>query len=79
VLRDDGNFDLLLTDYMMPGMSGLQLATQARALHPSLPIMLASGFAEVDELSGAQWPRLRKPYSLRDLAAALVALDLARE
>ncbi len=71
VLRRDGNFDLLLTDHLMPGMTGLQLATAARALHPSLPILLASGFAELDGLAGAEWPRLRKPYSLSDLSAAL--------
>jgi PAS domain S-box-containing protein len=71
VLRGDGNFDLLLTDHLMPGMTGLQLATEARALHPSLPILLASGFAELDGLAGAEWPRLRKPYSLSDLSAAL--------
>ena len=70
-LHQDGNFDLLLTDHLMPGMTGLQLATEARALYPSLPILLASGFAELDGLAGAEWPRLRKPYSLRDLSAAL--------
>jgi PAS domain S-box-containing protein len=75
VLRKDGNFDLLLTDHMMPGMSGAQLAAHARALHKSLPILIASGFAELDGLVGAEWPRLRKPYSLNELAAALVNLS----
>ena len=74
VLRQDGEFDLLLTDHMMPGMSGMQLAAQARALYPSLPILLASGFAEIDGLAPMEWPRLRKPYSLSDLAAALAAV-----
>jgi PAS domain S-box-containing protein len=72
VLRQGGDFDLLLTDYMMPGMSGVQLASQAQALRPSLPILLASGFAELDGLAGAAWPRLRKPYGLGDLSAALM-------
>ena len=74
VLREDAAFDLLLTDHMMPGMSGVQLAGRARALHPSLPILLASGFAELDGLTEVAWPRLRKPYGLSDLAAALAAL-----
>jgi CheY-like chemotaxis protein len=72
VLREDGDFDLLLTDHMMPGMSGVQLAARARALHVSLPIVIASGFAELDEVAGVTWPRLRKPYTLNDLATALV-------
>ena len=78
VLRRDGDFDLLLTDYMMPGMTGAQLATQARALYPSLPVLLASGFAELDGSTGVGWPRLRKPYSLSDLSTALAAFEPAR-
>jgi PAS domain S-box-containing protein len=77
VLGQDGDFDLLLTDHLMPGMSGVQLADMARALHPALPILIASGFAEVGGLTGTPWPRLRKPYTLSDLSVALVALDLA--
>ena len=78
VLRRDGDFDLLLTDYMMPGMTGAHLATQARALLPSLPVLLASGFAELDGSTGAGWPRLRKPYSLSDLSTALAAFEPIR-
>lgn len=79
VLRQDGNFDLLLTDHMMPGMTGVQLAKRARELDKSLPILIASGFAELDGLAGLEWPRLRKPYSLGDLAAALNNLSRERE
>ncbi len=74
VLAQDGAFDLLLTDVMMPGMNGVTLANQVRALHAGLPIVLASGFAELDGLARADWPRLRKPYDLKDLSAALVAV-----
>ena len=66
-----GHFDLMLTDYMMPGMSGAQLAAQVRALHPSLPILLASRFAELEGAVETAWPRLPKPFSLGDLSAAL--------
>jgi PAS domain S-box-containing protein len=71
VLREHGNFDLLLTDHMMPGMSGVQLAARAREMHKSLTIVIASGFAELDESAGTTWPRLRKPYTLTELATAL--------
>lgn len=36
--------DLVITDFAMPVMNGLQLAEQIRALHPTLPIVLASGY-----------------------------------
>ena len=55
----------------VPDMSGAQLAAQVRALHPSLPILLASGFAELEGAVETAWPRLRKPFSLGDLSAAL--------
>jgi PAS domain S-box-containing protein len=77
MLRRGDSVDLMLTDYMMPGMTGVQLAMQARALRPALPILLASGFAEIDRLTGSEWPRLRKPYSLSDLSAALTAFEPA--
>ena len=76
VLRRDGDFDLLLTDYMMPGMTGVQLANRARRLHPSLPVVLASGFADLDDLMGTDLPRLGKPYGLKELSAALAELGL---
>ncbi|MBS0642245.1 MAG: response regulator [Proteobacteria bacterium] len=74
ILQQHNDFDLLMTDYLMPGMSGAQLATEARRLSPGLPVLLASGFAELDKPIGLEWPRLRKPYNLRDLANALAAL-----
>jgi PAS domain S-box-containing protein len=76
VLRRDSDFDLLLTDLRMPGMSGVQLAVQVRTLYPALPILMASGYAELDQLTGVTWPRLRKPYSLSDLSTALASLEL---
>jgi nitrogen-specific signal transduction histidine kinase/CheY-like chemotaxis protein len=69
ILRSE-TFDLLLTDVTMPGMSGMELAERALALHPGLRVLLASGFAE-DMLPGA-WPLLEKPYSREQLAHAVV-------
>jgi PAS domain S-box-containing protein len=74
LLQADDRFDLLLTDYMMPGMSGAQLAARARALRPDIAVLLASGFAELDAVQGGRWPRLRKPYTLSDMASALAAV-----
>jgi hypothetical protein len=41
-----------------------------------LPIVLASGFADIDGLVGTEWPRLGKPYGIKELSAALAPLGL---
>jgi CheY-like chemotaxis protein len=74
MLHGGAEFDLLLTDHMMPGMSGVELAARAHELCPSMAVLLASGYAELDDLVGVTWPRLRKPYNLSDLSAALAAV-----
>ena len=43
----DGAFDLLLTDIMMPGLDGIELAKQAESLAPGIKIMFITGFAAV--------------------------------
>ena len=39
-------YDLVITDQTMPGMTGLELAREARALHPDLPVVLYSGYGD---------------------------------
>ncbi|ONF97314.1 response regulator [Sphingomonas jeddahensis] len=65
--------DLLVTDHLMPGMSGAELAQNARALHPALPILVVSGYAEEEGIT-PDLPRLTKPFRNADLAASLLAL-----
>jgi len=65
--------DVLVTDHMMPGMSGVELAHNVRARLPSTRILIISGFAEVAGLDPTL-PRLAKPFLHRDLAAAVAAL-----
>jgi PAS domain S-box-containing protein len=66
--------DLLLTDYAMPQMNGVQLAEAARAEHPDLPVLLATGFAELAAGEHSSLPRLAKPFSQGDLARAVAQL-----
>ncbi|MBY8821456.1 hybrid sensor histidine kinase/response regulator [Sphingomonas colocasiae] len=64
--------DLLFSDIVMPGRSGIALARAARELCPDLPVLLASGYSE--EIIGTSAPdfdMLRKPYSSHSLANAL--------
>ena len=70
-LRSGAGFDLLVTDQMMPGMTGLQLAVEVERLWPGLPILLASGYADLSETEAARLPRLAKPFRQADLAQAI--------
>jgi CheY-like chemotaxis protein len=45
-LFDGGAFDLVVTDYKMPKMTGVELITELRERSPALPIILISGFAD---------------------------------
>ncbi|MCF6370707.1 hybrid sensor histidine kinase/response regulator [Rhizobium halophilum] len=73
-LNEDLTFDLVLTDFSMPRMTGAQLAEQIRERMPDLPIVLATGYAELaDGSPGAELPRLAKPFSQSELEKALLA------
>jgi CheY-like chemotaxis protein len=63
--------DLVITDHAMPGTTGLQLAKTILAEQPNLPILLATGYAELDPDAGIQLPRLGKPFLQNDLKAAM--------
>lgn len=70
--------DLLITDYSMPGMNGLELAELARQLRPSLPVLLVSGYDELPDGQTTDIPRLSKPFmpaQLLDCLRAALARD----
>ncbi len=70
--NDAGRFDIVLSDVVMPGMSGLDLADEIVRRHPGLPVILASGYSTVLAERGTNGVALlHKPYSLEDLARAL--------
>jgi len=69
ILRSEQPIDLMMTDHVMPGMTGIELAAAASEVRPSLPILLATGYAELPEGAQLDLPRLAKPYhqdQLRD-------------
>ena len=74
VLRDGKAVDVMITDYAMPGMTGLQLAEEARRLRPGLPILLATGYADLPADTTLDLPRLSKPYQQRQLAEQVAHL-----
>jgi CheY-like chemotaxis protein len=68
----EGSVDLLLTDYQMPGMNGLELARTTRRLAPGTRIVLMTAYADGDGLQERMRALaldgcLRKPFSLRQL------------
>jgi signal transduction histidine kinase/CheY-like chemotaxis protein len=73
ILRAGTAVDLVVSDEAMPNMRGTQLAAAIRAAWPDLPIILATGYAELPKGSEPQLPLLRKPYSQQDLAAAIAS------
>ncbi|MEA2941265.1 MAG: hypothetical protein QOD09_1794 [Bradyrhizobium sp.] len=68
---EERKFNLLVTDHAMPQMTGAQLVAQARARCPELAVILATGYAELPPGVQIDVPRLSKPFSQADLAAAL--------
>ncbi len=65
--------DILITDHLMPGMTGVELATAVQARRPDVRALIISGFAEVETLDPAL-PRLAKPFVQSDLATAVARL-----
>ncbi len=78
ILQNDKNFDLLVTDMVLPGISGAQLTNQVKKFMPDLLVILASGYSEdiaqkeVDNTY--QFEFITKPYSLDDLTAKVFSV-----
>ncbi|MBY5715270.1 response regulator [Rhizobium leguminosarum] len=68
LIRSGQHFDLVITDYSMPGMTGAQLARAARDIRPALLIVLATGYADLPSGTDIDLPRLGKPYNQAQLA-----------
>ncbi len=65
--------DLLVTDHLMPGMTGVDLVRAVREKYPDLPALLVSGYAEAEGIA-PDLPRLTKPFRRGELAEKLARL-----
>jgi PAS domain S-box-containing protein len=64
---------VLISDHLMPGMNGTELANIVQADLPDLPVLIVSGYAEADGIA-SHYPRLVKPFRNSELAESLAEL-----
>ncbi|WP_295475196.1 PAS domain-containing protein [uncultured Pseudomonas sp.] len=77
--EDAAGFDVVFSDVVMPGMSGLQLVNELRQLYPQLPVVLTSGYSHVLAKHGTDgFELLHKPYSVEQLSRILRKVTQSR-
>ncbi len=74
LLRTGTEPDLVITDYLMPGMTGTELAAEIRKVHPAVPMLLATGYANLAGDEMANLPLLTKPFRQAEVAARIAEL-----
>jgi signal transduction histidine kinase/ActR/RegA family two-component response regulator len=75
VIRSQGvKIDLVITDHAMPGMTGMELAKHIRQIRPDLPVILATGYADLRNGDDLALPRLAKPYRQAEVADMIETL-----
>ena len=63
----------VVTDHLMPGMTGAELARKLRQDYPRLPVLLISGYQHIETIA-PDTPRLSKPFRHKQLGASIAAL-----
>jgi PAS domain S-box-containing protein len=71
ILKQRNDIDLVISDYAMPGMNGMELAGLIEDQFPGLPVVIATGYAEMDSAARTALRKLAKPFSQADLAKEL--------
>ncbi len=66
--------DIVVADYKMPGMSGIELSEALRATRPSIPFLLITGFANLTDADADGLPRLAKPFREVEITARVAKL-----
>jgi PAS domain S-box-containing protein len=76
-LAQESDFDILITDISMPGMSGVELAQQLATSMPALRVIFVSGYDIPSDLAlPVRWAALRKPYDFDRLIDLLESFDI---
>ncbi|HTH99274.1 MAG TPA: response regulator, partial [Stellaceae bacterium] len=70
--KDGADFDVVFSDVVMPGMTGVELAQEIHRRYPQLPVVLTSGYSHIlAETETHEFALLQKPYSVEQLSAFL--------
>lgn len=69
-LTEGETFDLIVTDHLMPGMTGADLELAVRDPWPNIAVLIVSGYADVEGIS-PELQRLSKPFREKELAQAV--------
>ncbi len=68
--------DLLITDYSMPGMNGVELAHKMSRERPGLQVLIMTGHQKLDDPMNPDWQKLTKPFTEAELRRAIEAMTL---
>jgi PAS domain S-box-containing protein len=79
ILRNHDRVDLVITDQAMPHTTGLQLISAIRAQWPAMPVILATGYAELERGAGGDVTKLAKPFTQAELGRELEASESRRK
>jgi len=74
IFNDRSSIDIVITDHLMPGMTGTDLIRHVRSIRPNVPVLMVSGYAQMEGVT-ADIPRLTKPFRSDELAAALEGIS----
>lgn len=75
LLEAHPDINLVITDQAMPRMTGLELAAEIGERRPGLPVILASGYADIEEARLLKLPRLAKPFGQHDLQRVIARVS----
>jgi CheY-like chemotaxis protein len=73
IIEDEPGLDLVISDQIMPGMTGFQLSEAIKTARPDLPVIIASGYGELPVRPGRPLRRLAKPFTEHTLAETIAA------